>query len=135
MVILQTFDNYVSATILQSRLDQCGIKAYMLDEHTVTIGPFLGGAIGNIKLVVADKDAPSAIKLLDFFRREQVQINKCPRCLLGNLELVPRRSFSNFFTAILTWLFSNYAVSEKVYHCDCCGYETTELPDTSVMNN
>lgn len=135
MVVVQTFDNYVSATILQSRLDQCGIKAYMLDEHTVTIGPFLGGAIGNIKLVVSDKDAGTALRLLDSFQKEQFQKTKCPHCLIGNLELSPRRNFSNVFTAIFTWLFSNYALSEKVYTCDQCGYETAELPDTTAMNN
>jgi len=33
-------------------------------------------------------------------------------------------------TAILSWLFSNYAVSaENIYQCGNCGYESNTLPE------
>ncbi len=34
-------------------------------------------------------------------------------------------------TAILSWLFGNYAISaENVYRCSACKYESAVLPET-----
>ena len=46
------------------------------------------------------------------------------------LTLVPKRTAANMITAIVSWLFSDYAVSvENVYRCDNCGYESPTLPE------
>ena len=47
-----------------------------------------------------------------------------------NIDLVPKRNTANMITAILSWLFSSYAVSaENVYKCGNCGYESNALPE------
>ena len=42
----------------------------------------------------------------------------------------------NFITAILTWLFSSYAIApDKIYQCQDCLYESQTLPVYDVENN
>ena len=51
-VLLQSYDNYVSAHIAMGRLEEDGINCWLKDENTVTIDPILSNAIGGIKLMV-----------------------------------------------------------------------------------
>jgi Putative prokaryotic signal transducing protein len=56
-----SFDNYINASILLSRLQQEGIQCYLKDEFTNTI---LFNAVGGIKLMVADMDLERAKSLI-----------------------------------------------------------------------
>ena len=51
-VLLQSYDNYISAHIAMGRLEEDGINCWLKDENTVTINPILTNAIGGIKLMV-----------------------------------------------------------------------------------
>jgi hypothetical protein len=54
----------------------------------------------------------------------------CPKCGSHDISLVPKQTASNMITAVLSWLFSDYAVSaENVYKCGICGYESANLPE------
>lgn len=46
-VIIRTFDNYFSANIILTRLQDSGIRCFLKDEYTVTIDPILSNAIGD----------------------------------------------------------------------------------------
>lgn len=130
-VTLKTFDNYFSANIILSRLQQAGIPCYLRDEYTVTIDPILSNAIGGIKLTVNLDDVPDASKLLQQFEEEYLRSVECPQCAGNNILHVCRAGAGNFITAILTWLFSSYAVApEKVYQCQNCNYESVTLPES-----
>jgi uncharacterized protein with PIN domain len=128
-VILKRFDNYFSAHILQTRLAEHDIDAYIIDENTVTLSPFYSNAIGNIKLIVADYDAAAAETLLKNFEEEERRAyTQCPQCINGTLVLLPANKVQNKLAAIFTWLFSNLAIStEQVWQCDTCGFETKQL--------
>ena len=135
-VTLKTFDNYFSANIILSRMQQAGIHCYLKDEYTVTIDPVLCNAIGGIKLAVHIDDVGDATKYLQQFEEEYLRSVECPQCGGHNIMLVSRPGVGNFITAILTWLFTSYALaSEKIYQCQDCHYETTTLPENKMEYN
>ncbi|HMO34337.1 MAG TPA: DUF2007 domain-containing protein [Lacibacter sp.] len=61
---LHTFDNYIEAHLCLGRLEEAGINCWLMDEHSVTINPFLTNAIGGIKLMVHASQAERAQELL-----------------------------------------------------------------------
>lgn len=128
-VTVRTFNNYLSANMLLARLRDGGIHCFLKDEFTVTVDPILTGAVGGIKLIVDKKDESEVLALLAVFDQEFLDQATCPNCGAHQMELVPRRSAPNMITAVLSWLFSSYAVSvENVYKCGNCGYESKTLP-------
>lgn len=130
LVTVKTFDNYFSANIILTRLQSDGIECYLKDEHTVTIDPILSNAIDGIKLVVKKEDETAVIKLLDAYHLEYMLSATCPKCGSNSFTQVTKKEPGNYVTAILTWLFSNYAVAlHYVYQCGNCGYECEKLPD------
>lgn len=130
LVVIRTFNNYFSANILLTKLQDAGIRCYLKDEYTVTIDPLLTNAVGGIKLVVDENDSEEVMTLLKHFDEEYRRNAVCPKCGSHDIHFVPKRSASNMITAILSWLFSDYAVSaENVYQCDICGFESASLPE------
>jgi DNA-directed RNA polymerase subunit RPC12/RpoP len=115
--------------MVMQRLEEEGIRAYLQDEHTVTIDPILTNAVGGIKLMVPEEQAPRALELLTEWEKVYRQAISCPKCGSSNVEHVTQTSNpANWITAIATWLFGNYAVAVKqVYHCFDCGHEFEEL--------
>jgi len=135
-VVLKTFDNYFSANIILSRLQQAGVNCYLKDEYTVTIDPILCNAIGGIKLAVDIDDVGNATRFLQQFDEEYLRSVECPQCNGNNIMLVSRPGAGNFITAILTWLFTSYAVApEKIYQCQDCNYQSTILPENKIEYN
>ena len=135
-MVLKTFDNYFSANIILTRLQDEGINCYLKDEYTVTIDPILSNAIGGIKLDVDERHVERAAALLAKYEVEYRQSAQCPQCGKNEIQLVPKKDAGNFITAILTWLFSSYAVSaENIYQCSNCGYESKILPENSTAWN
>lgn len=61
---IRSFDNYISAHIVMSMLQDDGINCHLKDEYTLTIDPFLSPALGGIKLMVADSQVERALELL-----------------------------------------------------------------------
>ena len=130
LVTVQTFDNYFSASIILTRLQAEGVECYLKDENTVTIDPILTNAIGGIKIQVKKEEEQSVIKLLRGYHIEYMLSATCPQCGSNSFTHVAKPKVANYLTAILTWLFSSYAVApEYVYQCGNCGYECESLPD------
>ena len=113
------------------RLEAEGIRAYLQDEHTVTTNPILSQAVGGIKLMVFEEQAPRAQELLHEFEQVYIKAIKCPRCHSHNVLFVPQpRNPVNWITAIASWFLGNYAVPVKqVYRCFDCDHEFEELPE------
>lgn len=130
LITVRTFNNYFSAHILFTRLKSAGIECYLKDESTVTVGPYLSNAIGGIKLVIKKSDEEEVRFLLDQLDEDFRKSAVCPKCGSNNIELVAKKTTANLLTALLSWLFSNYAMSaENVYQCSSCKYESSELPE------
>lgn len=131
LITIRTFQNYFSAHILLTKLRNAGIECYLKDEFTVTIDPILSNAVGGIKLVVKGKDKEEALKIIQFFDEEYMKSAVCPKCGNHTIELVPKKTTVNIATALLSWIFGNYAVSaENIYQCTTCKYESATLPET-----
>jgi len=131
IVTLRSFDNYFFANITLTKLQDAGVECYLKDENTVTIDPILSNAIGGIKLVVKETDVAEAIKMLQHFDEEYLKSVKCPKCGGTNITQVTKPGATNYVTAILTWLFSSYAVApQHIYLCGNCGYESETMPPT-----
>ena len=131
--VVKTFDNYFSANIILSRLQASGIECYLMDEFTVTLDPILTNAIGGIKLVVKKENAAAVKKILQAYQLEYLLSATCPQCGSNSFTHVAKPNVTNYVTAILTWLFSSYAVAtDYVYQCGNCGYETENLPEPAV---
>jgi rubredoxin len=127
--VIKTFDNYFNANIILTRLQQEGFECYLYDEFTATIDPILTNAIGGIKLVVKKEDEITALALLASFDDAYKKAATCPQCGMNDFVQTTKPGAGNIFTAIFTWLFSNYAIAPNpIYQCNNCGYETKELP-------
>ncbi len=135
LITIRTFNNYFSANILLTRLRDAGIQCYLKDEYTVTMDPLLTNAVGGIKLVINKNDEAEVFAVLQQFDETYKNNTVCPKCGSHNIDLVPKRSPANMITAILSWVFSNYAVSaENVYQCGICGFESSTLPEPLQKN-
>jgi predicted RNA-binding Zn-ribbon protein involved in translation (DUF1610 family) len=134
-VTVRTFNNYFSANILLTKLRDAGFQCYLKDEYTVTMDPLLTNAVGGIKLVVKKEDEQEIYSVMQHFDEQYRRSAVCPKCGSHDIDLVPKRSTANMVTAILSWLFSDFAVSaENVYQCGTCGFESSTLPET-LHNN
>ncbi|CAN5420899.1 hypothetical protein BH20BAC1_BH20BAC1_01280 [soil metagenome] len=130
LVVVRTFNNYFSANILLTRLRSSGVECYLKDEYTVTVDPFLSNAVGGIKLAVKKENVEEVLELLHDFDDAYRKSAVCPRCGSHEIELVPKRTTANMVAAILSWIFSDYAVSaENVYQCQVCKFESADLPE------
>ncbi len=128
MTTIRTFNNYISAHILVDRLALEGIQAFLRDEYTVTIDPVLTNAVGGIKVQVPIDQKDGALELLARLDKEYLEAAICPGCGKTGLEQQVKQNPGNILTAILTWLFSSYAVApQHIYKCANCGYETETL--------
>jgi hypothetical protein len=130
LVTVQSFDNYFNASIILTRLQSDGVECWLKDENTVTLDPMLSNAIGGIKIQVKKKDEARVIKLLRGYYIEYMLSATCPQCGSNSFSQVTKPKASNYLTAVLTWLFTSYAVAaEYVYQCGNCSYQCHTLPD------
>jgi len=96
--------------------------------------------LAALNLWLKKEDVPEVLGLLKHFDEDFRSKAVCPKCGSHDIELVPKRNAANMLTAILSWIFSSYAVSaENVYKCGNCGYESSTLPeslntDTTIFN-
>lgn len=70
LVRIASYNNYIEAYIIMGRLEQENIRCHLLDEHSVTIDPFISNAIGGIKLLVAAVQANRALQILNEGERQ-----------------------------------------------------------------
>lgn len=134
--VLRTYDNYIPANMMLQRLEEENIRAYLQDEHTVTIDPILTNAIGGIKLMVHQEQLARALELVNGFEHVYQQAVACAKCGSTNVYFVTQRSNPmNWFSAIFSWLFGSYAMPVKsIYHCFDCGFEFEEIPESGKGN-
>jgi len=129
---IRSFDSYIPASMLMQRLEEEGIKVYLQDEHTVTLSPMFSNAIGGIKLMVLDDQLERATELIKKYEQDYHVAGACPKCGSLKVQYITLQNTTNWIVGIISWLFSNYAVSVKqVYHCYECNYEFENLPENS----
>lgn len=65
MKTIASFTTPMDAHLLIARLEGSGVKAYIRDEHMVSVDWLYANAIGGVKVDVADEDLDRALELLD----------------------------------------------------------------------
>ena len=126
---VRSYDNYIPANMILSRLEQEGIKAYLQDEHTVTIDPIISNAIGGIKLMVYSEQLDRALHLIAAFEEAYNKAGACPQCGSTNVRfLVEPETGRNWFRSLIDKFTGIYGTGSKgIYHCYDCGNEFTDL--------
>ncbi|MES1221897.1 MAG: DUF2007 domain-containing protein [Bacteroidota bacterium] len=129
-VQIRSFDNYVSANILLSLLQDEGINCYLKDEYTVTIDPFLNNAIGGIKLMVYEMQAERAEAVLENADKNFLQTVPCPDCGHCALEKkVQIKKPRNFLEKIYFLLLNGTEQQRKIFYaCSYCHSVFNEIP-------
>lgn len=126
-ILLQSFTNYIDAHIILGRLQEEGINCWLKDENVVTVNPIWTNAAGGIKLMVAEDHFEKAQNLLLQFDEEKRKNFICPNCNSGNIELISsNKEPANWLSVLTGFLFFNYAIAVKTWHCFNCGKEFKE---------
>lgn len=71
MVILRTYNNYLSANLDLSRLKDAGIHAFLRDEAISTL---IAAGVNGIKLVVSETEAHTASAMLGIMEDERKEL-------------------------------------------------------------
>lgn len=129
-IAVRSFDNYMYANILMSRLKEEGFDCYLKDENTVTIDPLLSPALGGIKVMVLEQDLARANQVIDALEVEYLATVPCPVCKQPAIQALKKITRpGSFFTALLYQLVNGSTSSEqKTYRCANCGLKLDNLP-------
>lgn len=128
---IRSFDNYIYANILLSRLKEEGFDCYLKDENTITIDPLLSPAIGGMKLMIQEADIAQVTALLERIDVEYLATIPCPSCGRHALQrLTKTTSPKNFLSALAAQLFAGSTQQEtRFYRCSYCGSRLDDLPE------
>lgn len=125
MTTLTTVSSLNEAEIFCMKLQSMGIKAFIPDQHTVSVQPFYSYAIGGIRIQVDESELSRARELL---KNELHQAAKgmfeCPGCKSDSVryERVSKRF------AFLTILFVGIPLLwlKRQFKCEACGHKWKE---------
>ncbi|WP_118976835.1 putative signal transducing protein [Taibaiella koreensis] len=134
LITLRTFDNYVTAHIVKSRLEAEGMACVLQNEHTIAMQWHMAEANGRIRLQVAECDKAMAEHVLAVIEQEALAVQStigfwdeedidqldpnnriCIHCGSKNT----RKEDYSKRPAMLRWLLQGFA-SDK-WHCFHCG--------------
>ena len=65
LVLIASFATVMEAQLAQSRLEGEGIESFTSNEGAVGVMPFLGNALGGVRLYVAPNDEATAREILE----------------------------------------------------------------------
>lgn len=134
LITVRTFQNYFTAQIIYTKLKSAGIVCSLADSSTASVAPFLSTAIGGIKLVVKKEDEEEVLKLLAEIDEEYRKNAVCPKCGQHTIEMIAKPSTRNLLGVFLSWFLGDFAMSQKIYQCSNCKYESETLPENFQLN-
>ncbi|TWI70304.1 putative signal transducing protein [Desulfobotulus alkaliphilus] len=133
MIVVGRFSFPHEAHIAKASLDSAGIESCIADEHTVNAQWLYSNAIGGVRLMVAEKDADEAYKILntDFSQSLENEIaaeegrDVCPHC--GSTDLSPHTKGKR--PAFLVFILIGFPLFfyKHGYKCKQCGQFNEKL--------
>lgn len=131
LITAKTFDNAIDAHLLKSKLESEGIKAYLFDEHKVSLNHNFSQALGGIKLKIHDFDVEKARVILNKidttkYTNDNGEVISCPKCqstaIYTNFKSIKNfrgilSIFMSFFSLTVPFLF------KSVNKCKSCNFE------------
>ena len=123
-VAIKTFDNYFSANIVQTKLQNDGIVSFLKDEYSATINPIYNNAIGGIKLMVDIHDVAIASDFLLQYEEAYLRTISCPQCDAKEIISVTAILEKSVFEKMIAKIFQDKnIVTEKYYQCQHCSWK------------
>ncbi|CAM4064720.1 Putative signal transducing protein [Pedobacter westerhofensis] len=134
----RTFYNPIEANIVRARLEDSGFKCFLQDENISTIQPLYNQAVGGVKLMVFEKDAPQIDLLLseenlgdtdEFKPQENSPVNDneitCKKCGSTNVGFgQATKSRYSWIVLLVSFCLAVFPfMVKKCYHCYNCGHE------------
>lgn len=108
-------------------LEACGIKAFILDDQTITADWLYSNAIGGVKLQVFENQADEALELLSAEESSPLPDEsfldtalRCPRC--SSLKVRSAGRIGRRLSAFLFLLGFPSSRSAEGYRCADCGH-------------
>ena len=115
-VIIAVFQYSQDAQVLRGKLESEGIPAFLEDEFTIDVDPFVSNAIGGVKLKIASHHKEHARMLVAQSHPEVLTHEiSCPNCQNDVLKLT--LNLSNLIKQLFP--FSN----KRSYTCENCKHQ------------
>lgn len=126
--VLQSFDNYFSANIILTKLENEGIRCYLIDELSSTIYPALSNSILGIKLSVDSRQVERAKSLLEKYHQEYVDSAVCPMCKKTTMTIIDKEIPTTTLIKLFKLLSKKYMQPyERIYKCNSCHHLSRSL--------
>ena len=131
LVTAKTFDNAIDAHLLKTKLESEDIKAYLFDEHKVSLNQNFSQTLGGIKLKIHDFDVEKARTILNKidankYTNDNGVVISCSKCqstaICTNFKSIKNfrgilAIFISFFSLTVPFLF------KSVIKCKSCNFE------------
>lgn len=131
LITIKTFESYLEAHILKSRLGSENIKSYIQDEHMMTINPLYNITIGGIKLKVESCDLEKSNEILRDIENTPITNDEnktvvCPKCNSGNIyaDFKSTKSLKGIVSMLLSFSLMTYPIYySRIRKCKDCSFE------------
>jgi hypothetical protein len=131
-VMIRRYRDLPEASVARSMLDSAGIECFLADDNLVRLDWFYSNLIGGIKLLVCEKDAEAASKLLDQGTLEKFEVEgigeyqqpHCPNCGSMDISLDALNKPVTFGAMFLTNL--PVPLTTKGWKCHSCKQQWSE---------
>lgn len=135
-VMIRRFRDLPEATVAKSVLESAGVECMLADDNLVRLDWFYSNLIGGIKLLVPEKDAEAATKLLDESTPEKFDVEgigeyeqpHCPDCGSMDISLDGLNKPLTFGAMYFTSL--PIPVTTKGWKCHSCGHQWNDEGST-----
>ena len=64
VVVYQTYENSIQASLVKTKLDAYGIPCFLSEENFGSIFPFKNNAFGGVRLHIFENDRPRVTEIL-----------------------------------------------------------------------
>ena len=128
--LITSFNNYMLANMTLGLLQENNINCHLKDEYIVTIDPFLGNAVGGIKLLVEENDFDAAQELIKDAENNYLKEIACPYCKSNTLVVEEKVDAPTGFWGKLKnqVAYGQTSLATKLYRCTTCQCIMEELP-------
>lgn len=133
LITLKTFDNFVDAHLLKSKLKSEDIDSFLYDENIVSLDPVMNITFGGIKLKINESDFEKANEIISFienrpFIDENQKILVCPNCNSQKLYagFKSMKGIKGVLSTIVSFALLIFPIYQKsLYKCKDCDTEFT----------
>ncbi|WP_298426586.1 DUF2007 domain-containing protein [uncultured Kordia sp.] len=133
LITLKTFDNFIDAHLLKSKLKSENIDSFLYDENIVTLDPVMSNTFGGIKLKINEFDFEKANEIISFIENKPfIDDNKkvliCPNCNSQKLYagFKSMKGIKGVLSIIVSFVLLVFPIYQKsVFKCKDCDTEFT----------